>query len=448
MYERIGRRGFLRNAAVSVTAATLAACSGRPGGDEAVLSPGDISTSGDTITNRIVFNDEAYYYQLLRSLGLTYGGGADINECLWTAHRISEGDDENWYEEWNKTAKRVLAIAEKSEKGGHPVSAREAYLRASNYFRTAEFFFHADLSDTRAYDAWKMSRECFLRAIPYFSHAVEAVEIPFEETTLPGYFIRGEGDKKTAPLIIMFSGFDGTAEEVCISTGFAGAMRGYHCLVFEGPGQGGVIREQNLPFRPDWETVVTPVVDYALGISGVNRDRIALMGISLGGLLAPRACAFEHRIHTCVANGGVFSFYDPVAGEVPERVMKMKHENPKGFEAAVKMMTTVNAEARWFVNDGMWKFGAVSPTELFVKLEDYTLEGVVDKITCNTLIVDGEEEHFFEGQAKKLYDLLECPKEFMVFTVEDMAPSHCQTGAEALSAQRIFDWLDDTVMKG
>ena len=448
MYERIGRRGFLKNAAMSVTAVTLAACSGKPEGDEAILSPVEISTGGDTITNRIIFDDEAYYFELLRALGHTYGGGADIKECLATAHRITEGDDESWYEQWNTTATRVLAIAEESEKGGHPVSAREAYLRASNYFRTAEFFLHADLSDSRAHEAWKMSRECFLAAIPYLSHAVEVVEIPFEGTTLPGYFIRGEGEKKTAPLVIIFTGFDGTAEEVSVSTGFPGAMRGYHCLVVEGPGQGRVVREQNLPFRPDWEAVVTPVVDYALGIDGVDGDRIVLMGISMAGLLAPRACAFEHRIHTCVANSGLFSFYEPVAGEVPERVMKMKHENPKAFEAAVKMMTVANSEARWFVNDGMWKFGAESPTELFVKLEDYTLEGVADNIRCNMLICDGEEEHFFEGQAKKLYDLLECPKEFMVFTVEDAAASHCQSGAEGISAQRIYDWLDDTVMKG
>ena len=448
MYERIGRRGFLRNAAVTVTAATLAACSGRPEGDGSILSKDEMSTGGDTISNRIIFDDEAYYFEMLRALGHTYSQGADINECLTTAHRITEGDDKSWYEEWHNTAGRVLAIAEKAEKGGHSVSAREAYLRASNYFRTAEFFLHADPADSRAFDSWKMSRECFLSAIPHLSHAVEAVEIPFEGTTLPGYFIRGEGDGKTAPLIIIFSGFDGTAEEECISTGFAGAMRGYHCLVFEGPGQGGVIREQNIPFRPDWETVITPVVDFALRIPGVDRNRIVLMGISMGGLLAPRACAFEHRIHTCVANSGLFSFYDPVAGEVPERVMEMKYDNPKGFETAVKMMAAVNAEARWFVNDGMWKFGAASPKELFVKLEDYTLEGVVDKITCNTLICDGEEEHFFEGQAKKLYDNLECPKEFMLFTVEEAAASHCQSGAEAISAQRIYDWLDDTVMKG
>ena len=445
MYERIGRRGFLKTAAMSITASALAACSTEPDGGELSLTPDEISSGGDTISNTVIFDDEAYYFELLRALGHTYSGGADINECLETAHRIKEGDDEGWYDEWLKTAQRVFAIAEKSEARGHFVSARDAYLRASNYFRTAEFFLHADISDTRAYEAWKMSKDCFLKAIPHLSHTIKTVEIPFEGTTLPGYFITAEGVNKKAPLIIIFSGFDGTGEEECLTRGIPAAKHGYHCLVFEGPGQGEVIRDQKLPFRHNWETVVTPVIDYAEKLPGVDISRIVLYGLSFGGLLAPRASAFEDRIHTCIANSGVFSFYDPIAGEVPERVMKLKDTNPKAFESAVRVMTAVNSEARWFVNDALWKFGADSPTDLFIKLENYTLEGVVEKIKCNMLVVDGEEEHFFAGQAKKLYDLLNCPKEFMLFTTAEAAASHCQSGAEAISAQRIYDWLDDTV---
>jgi hypothetical protein len=41
--------------------------------------------------------------------------------------------------------------------------------------------------------------------------------------------------------------------------GAAGAVRrGYNCLTFDGPGQGAPLREQKLPFRYDWEKVVTP----------------------------------------------------------------------------------------------------------------------------------------------------------------------------------------------
>ena len=68
--------------------------------------------------------------------------------------------------------------------------------------------------------------------------------------------------------------------------------RGYNCLTFEGPGQGGVIRKQGIPFRYDWEKVVTPVINYAIDRNeefGIDVNRIALMGMSLGGYLAARA---------------------------------------------------------------------------------------------------------------------------------------------------------------
>ena len=102
----------------------------------------------------------------------------------------------------------------------------------------------------------------------------------------------------------MHSGFDGTAEELYYNRAVFAIKRGYHCLLFEGPGQGGVIRELNIPFRPNWETVVTPVVDFALKRKEVDPDAIALMGISFGGYLAPRAVAFEHRIRLVSQTAG------------------------------------------------------------------------------------------------------------------------------------------------
>ena len=86
---------------------------------------------------KVYFDNPVFDAQLLRALAHAYYGGADVGECLSTAHRIREGDFDSWYNEWYQTADRISAAAEQSLAAGDPVSAREAYLRASNYFITA-----------------------------------------------------------------------------------------------------------------------------------------------------------------------------------------------------------------------------------------------------------------------------------------------------------------------
>ena len=397
---------------------------------------------------KIVFQDPEFSFQLLRAIGNAVYGGADIGECLSTAYRIKEGDFESWYQEWLKTADRVRKIADKCLAGGHRVSAREAYLRASNYYRSAEFYLHGDPSDPRILQTWGKSRECFSKAAQLFSPPFQAVEISYEGTTLPGYFFRVDDSGTPRPTLLLHTGFDGTVEELYFDGGAAALRRGYNCLAFEGPGQGRVIREQKIYFRPDWERVVTPVVDYALTRPEVDPHRIALMGLSLGGYLAPRAAAYEHRIVACIANGGVFDFFEGVTAKYPESPEAIKEhiiQDPSAFDAEMREAARSNSELRWSMEDGMWKFGATSPSEWMLKITDYTLKDCADKITCTTLVIDSEAEQFFGGQAQKLYDALKCPKEFMVFTIEESAEEHCQIGAHALSHQRIFDWLDRTL---
>jgi len=67
---------------------------------------------------------------------------------------------------------------------------------------------------------------------------IEPVQIPFEGTTLPGYFYRGNG-AGARPTVVIHGGFDGTAEENHFFGAAAFAERGYHVLSFDGPGQPG-----------------------------------------------------------------------------------------------------------------------------------------------------------------------------------------------------------------
>ena len=76
------------------------------------------------------------------------------------------------------------------------------------------------------------------------------------------------------------------------------------------------------------------------------------------------------------------------------------------------------------------------------------MKNVAEKITCPMLIVDSEGDRDMPGQARKLFDALNCPKDYMLFTKEEGAEEHCQMGALLISNARILDWLDDIMMKG
>ncbi len=394
---------------------------------------------------KCVFKDPQYSFQCLRTIGYTASGGADIGECLNTAYRIKEGDDESWYNEWFKTADRVETTANLFFNRGHKRSAKEAYFRASNYYRNAGFFLVSDPFDPRIMKTWNKSRSCFLKAAKLSDTPIKFIRIPFEKTTLPGYLCLVDNSGKKRPLLIIHSGFDGTAEELYFGVAFAAVKRGYNCLLFEGPGQGEIIRKEKIPFRPDWETVVKPVVDFALLQPEVDPHKIALMGISFGGYLAPRAAAFEPRLKACIANGGVYDFYDSVIKKNPpdtEEIINNK-EASKEFDRGVLEEMKKNADLRWVFGNGMWTFGAASPSEWLKMLKPYNMKDTAGKINCAMLVLDSEGDKDLPGQARQLYDALECHKEYMVFSAAEGAEEHCQMGAIMISNERILNWLDN-----
>jgi hypothetical protein len=82
---------------------------------------------------QIIFRDRAFSFELLRTLGTVYYGGADIGECLSTAYRVKEGDFESWYTEWHRTADRVCKYGDECLSLGHKVSARQATRKSGRF---------------------------------------------------------------------------------------------------------------------------------------------------------------------------------------------------------------------------------------------------------------------------------------------------------------------------
>ena len=216
---------------------------------------------------KLVFEDPIFSLQLLRAIGETYSRGADIGECLSTAYRIREGNFDSWHEEWLKTAKRIHNYADDCINKHHKVSARDAYLRASNYYRVSAFLL-VEPDDPRIQNTVESSKECFKKATSLFPYLVEQVEIPYEGTTLPGYFfhvpksnhsmkndtnveiddlkhnrknLNNNDEGPLYPTLIAHGGFDSTLEELYSLAAAPAIERGYNCLIFEGPGQGEVI---------------------------------------------------------------------------------------------------------------------------------------------------------------------------------------------------------------
>ena len=397
---------------------------------------------------KFLFDDESFSFETLRAAGFANYGGADLGEILTTAQAIPEGDEVAWHREWKATAERVDALGRASLAAGRRVSAREALLRASNYFRTAEFYRRDDpKNDPEVTELSARSRDAFVAAAGLFDFGFEPIEIPYEGTTLPGYLYTV--DNSPRPTIVYNSGYDSTLEESYFAIGAAALARGYNVLAFDGPGQGAALRKQGLVFRPDWEAVITPVLDFALTRPEIAPDRIALFGYSLGGYLVARAAAFDQRPAAVILDDGIYDFYAAIKNSVPPFLAQWIEDGRDDAALPVMaMLRSFNTQIRWAMRNGVWAMGVDSDAALAREFRRYTLDGIADQITSATLVLDAENDQFFKGQPAGVAEALtKAPTTYVALREAEGAGEHCHMGAMSRANQVIFDWLDETLAR-
>jgi pimeloyl-ACP methyl ester carboxylesterase len=395
-----------------------------------------------------IFGDKSFSFETLRTAGFAAYGGADFGEVLVTAGAIPDGDEAAWHRQWRATAQRVHTLGQKSLAGGHHVSAREALLRASNYYRTAEFFRRdAPADDPEVRDLSHRSRETFVTAMSLFAFGFEAVSIPYGGTTLPGYLYLCDDSGTPRPTIIYTSGYDSTLEESYFAIAAAALARGYNVLAVDGPGQGAALREQHLVMRPDWEAVMTPVIDFALTRPEVTPTQIALFGYSLGGYLVARAAAFDDRVAAVVLDDGIYDFHAAITNALPPFVRTwIDQGNDAAAIPVLEMLMTHDTQLRWALRNGLWVMGCTSLIDLPRAFREYTLAGIAERITAAVLVLDAEADQFLKGEPQRAAAAMtNADVTLTTLTEAEGAGEHCHMGAMSRAHQAIFDWLETTL---
>jgi len=376
---------------------------------------------------------------------------ADVGECITTVERVGEsGSVDDWHREWTATADRVEAIAGAAAERGHRASARDAYLRASTYRRTSYWPLYGRPVDPRLREASVREASAFAAGVALMDPPVRPVEIPFAGTTLPAYLGVPAADGAARATIVHVNGYDSTIQESWFAHGPAALERGYNHLCFDGPGQGRTLVRDGLTMRPDWENVVTPVIDHVLTLPEVDGDRIVLAGWSFGGYLAPRAAGREHRIAALIADPGQWDQRETIVPALPlseEDKARFPDIDPALLDPMDAWLRgpEVDPMLRWrLIERGPWVHGVDSLFDYLSGMVEYALSPVAGDIRCPALLTAAEGDPVAAG-ATALAAAIGDHATVLPFTAAEGSGGHCEGTARTLYEQRVFDWLDETL---
>lgn len=357
-------------------------------------------------------------YQFRRVLGETQEGGGAVSECFLAASRMVPGDEESWHREWLRVADANARRAEEAEGAGHVDTARACWLRASDYYRSAEFWLAP--GDPRRLATFDRCERSFQRAGRWFRPPLEAVEIPYEDGLgLFAYLLRSPYGGERQPVLVAFGGLDSFKDELLFMIGAGALRRGIACLLVDGPGQGGTLRRHGLPTRHDYEVPVGRCIDWLERREDVDPARIAVCGSSLGGYYAARAACFEPRLAAAVSHGAVWSVGDLWAGR---------------------------AERHGLARHVKWVFGVDSMRAATERARPFTLDGILGGLRCPYLIVHGGHDVLGVGQARRVHDSAAAAGADVTLRVvapAETGAEHCQHDNPTIGEELIGDWLAD-----
>jgi alpha-beta hydrolase superfamily lysophospholipase len=358
-----------------------------------------------------------------------YGAVAmgEIDEVVQRMHARAN-EPQAWWEEWGRMGERLERVADAAASEGRDASAGNAYLRAAMYYYTGERMIEPGEQKLGMY---RRSLRCAKEGLKRRYKNIEMVDVKYEDSALPAYFMKSPAASGRAPTVVLFDGLDNCKEMSVLFAGVELAFRGFHTLAIDGPGQGEALRLRGIHSRYDYEVAGTAAYEYVASRADVDPKRVAIAAYSLGGYYAPRVAAFEKRYAACVAWGAIFDYHDLWT----KRRAAMKSA-PANSQAASHFQVP-------------WVMGVPDMDAAMEKIRRYTLAGVAERIECPTLICHGDRDRLSnETVARQLYDAVGAKdKTLKVFTAEDGGFEHCQVDNRQAGTDYIADWLSARLCK-
>jgi dienelactone hydrolase len=349
-------------------------------------------------------------------------GAAALGEIDQVGQKLKAhvGDNEKWWSEWTAMAKRIEEFGDAEERAGHRLTSGSYYLRAAVYYFCGERFI---APSERKWATYRDCLRCFRKGIERRFPNIERIEVPYEGTTLPAWFLKADV-KGAAPTMVMFDGLDNAKELSVLFGGVEIARRGIHVLAIDGPGQGEALRLQGIPSRYDYEVPGRAAYEYLSRRPEIDPKRIGVMGFSMGGYYAPRAAAMEPRFAACLAWGGHWDYHE-------SWVRRRKVMESGGTKLSAPQFQLP------------WVLGMPDMDACMKKLENYRLAGVAERIQCPFYCIHGGNDNIVPLEfAQKLYAAVGSKdKTLKVLTAEDGGSEHCQEDNRQVGANLVADWL-------
>src|SRR5580698_137178 len=197
---------------------------------------------------------------------------------------IKTRDRDEWAAAFIAVGDKWMAEAKSLEKSD-PVKANADYIRAWRVYSFGRWPVPSSLGKQRAYEK---ALEAFRAHTKFWDPPMEVVHIPFEGKEIIGYVRLPKSAPGPVPLVIAVNGLDSRKEDLTESFG-AILPFGIGFLAVDGPGTG----QAPIKVSETSERMLSKVLDYAQSRPEIDKNRIALHGVSWGAYWATKMAIVE-----------------------------------------------------------------------------------------------------------------------------------------------------------